>query len=332
MAFFKCQKCKKIWQYPIKKCPECFQGLERIKTTETKVIGTAKVSIPSIFHSQVPYYVLVLEDENKNRWIKKVKKAYKIGDEFKTDKQFSKETVAVFRIKYDLLETIEKTINCLEINVKPNSKILILPTLEKASHPYFRDNTSPEFLESVLVFLFQSGIKPENIKIASQSFDDINVGVKAQKSGLLGVCQKYKVSPVNLGEGEFFKRGDLEISKEVQEIDLILNLPILKIGRAQAIENIFFLLKKEYFLAQKYLYSESEIFEKVKKEIPNILTIAEANQIRDEQGFTFYLNLAFASFSPDNLDMVFYKIIQKKPPQILSNKKPEEIKIFGDEF
>lgn len=331
MAFFKCPKCEKTWHYPIKKCPECFINLERIESKTTKVIGVAKVEIPSIFHSKVPYFILVLEDENKNRWVRKSIKEYKIGDEFEIEKTENKNSVVVWRVKYDFFEAIEKVVEILGgLKIESESKILILPTLEKVSHPYFRDNTSPEFLEAVLNFLFQIGVKPENIKVASQSFDEVDIGAKATKSGLLEICQKNKVKPVDLAQGNFIKKGDLEISEEVFKADFILNLPILKIGRAQATENVFFLLKKESFLAQEYFLSKREIFENLKKEIPEFLTLAEANHIQDENGFTFYLNLVLASFSPQNLDRIFFEITKKgKIPEIIEGLRVEEIPVFG---
>lgn len=330
MAFFKCPNCKKIWQYSIEKCPECFLNLERIKSRKAKIIGISKVSIPSIFHREVPYFVLLLEDENGNKWIQKSEKEYPIGEELEIKGNSDKKAVVIWRIKYDFLEAIEKVVEILGgLNINQDSKILILPTLEKISHPYFRDNTSPEFLEAVLNFLFQLGAKSEKIKVVSQSFDEIEIGAKAQKSGLLEVCQKYKVLPFDLAKGNFLKKGDLEISEEVFKSDLILNLPILKIGETQATENLFLFLKKENFLAQKYLYSKKEIFDKLKKEIPEILTIAEANHIRDEKGFTHYLNLVMASFSAPNLDCVFSKIINRQLPEILEGISTENIPILG---
>jgi hypothetical protein len=205
-----------------------------------------------------------------------------------------------------------------------------LPTLVKDSHSYFRDNTSPEFLESTIQFLIEKGINPKNIKVCSQSFDEVEIEKKAQKSGLLEVCQRQKVIPFDLAKGNFFKKGDLEISEEVFKADLILNLPILKIGKASSCENLFFLLKKENYLAQKYLYSEKEIFENLKKEIPEVLTIAEGDRVQDKRGVNYYLNLVLASFNPKNLDRVFLEIVKEKDlPEILKEVKIENIEILG---
>jgi len=331
MAFFLCPKCKRVWQYPIEKCPDCFLKLERIKSKKMKVIGGGKTTIPSVFHQKIPYFVYLFEDENKNRWIQKSERELKVGEEIETGKAKDKNSVAIWRIKYDFFEAIEKLVEILgTINLNQNSKILILPTLIKDSHSYFRDNTSPEFLEATIQFLIENGVETHNIKVCSQSFDEIEIGKKAQKSGLLEICQKYKVTPFDLAKGSFVKKGDLEISEEVFKADLILNLPILKIEKAGATENLFFFLKKENYFGQKYLYSDSEIFEKLKNQIPEVLTIAEANRVQDKRGINYYLNLALASFNPKNLDRVFFEITKEKElPEILKDVKIEGIPILG---
>jgi len=330
MTFYQCPNCKKVWQYPIEKCPECFLSLKRIKSKKIKIIGGGKTTIPSVFHQKVPYFVYVLEDENKNRWLQKSEKELKTGEEFFVQKAKEKNSVAIWKVKYDFFDTIENLAEILNLNFKKDSKILILPTLIKDSHSYFRDNTSPEFLEAMLKFLTENGIDPQNIKVCSQSFDEVEIEKKAAKSGLLEVCQRQKIMPLDLAKGNFVKKGDLEISEEVFKSDLILNLPILKKGKALSCENLFFLLKKENYLAQKYLYSEKEIFEKLKEKIPEVLTIAEANRVQDESGIVHYLNLVFASFDSQNLDRVFFEITkQKSLPEIIKDCKIEEIPILG---
>jgi uncharacterized OB-fold protein len=330
MAFFQCPKCKRVWQYPIEKCPDCFLKLERVKSKKAKIIGGGKTTIPSIFHQKVPYFVYVLEDENKNRWIQKSEKELKIGEEIEIEKAKNKDAVAIWRIKYDFFEAIEKLVEFLNVKFEKNSKILILPTLVKDSHSYFRDNTSPEFLEATIRFLMENGVQPQNIKVCSQSFDEVEIGKKAAKSGLLEVCQRKKIVPLDLAKGNFVKKGDLEISEEVFKVDLILNLPILKIGKASSCENLFFLLKKENYLAQKYLYSEIEIFEKLKNQIPEVLTIGEANRVQDKNGIVHYLNLALASLNPKNLDRVFCELTKEKElPEMVKEVKIEGIEILG---
>lgn len=331
MAFFKCPKCKEFWQYPIEKCPKCFSNLERVKTQKPKIKAICKVTIPSLFHLKVPYFILLFEDKEGKRWIQKSEKEFEIGKEIEPEIKKEKGAVAIWRVKYDFLEAIETCIGLLGgLEIGEKSKILILPTLIKASHSYLRDNTSPEFLEAAFKFLFSLGVKSENIKVCAQSFDEESVEEKAIKSGLFEICQKYKVLTIDLSKGRFLKKIDLEISEELTEDALILNLPILRIGKPQATENIFFFLKKENFLAQKYLYSEEEILEKMKKILPPILTVAEAYHIQGERGMSYYFQLVLASFSFENLDRVFYEILgEKKLPGFLEKKSLEEIEIVG---
>jgi len=67
-------------------------------------------------------------------------------------------------------EAIEKLVEILNVKFENNSKILILPTLVKDTHSYFRDNTSPEFLEAAIQFLIENGIEPKNIRVLFAEF------------------------------------------------------------------------------------------------------------------------------------------------------------------
>jgi len=332
MAFYQCKKCKKIWQYLIEKCPDCFLKLERILSKKIKVIGVSKVNIPTFFHPKVPYFVLLLKDENGNRWVQKSVKEYKIGEEFKIETVSDKGAVAIWRVKYDILEAIEKAVDLLGgLELKENYKVLILPTLISSTHSYFRDNTSPEFLEATLRFLFAKGIKPENIKVGAQSFNENPIEASAQKSGLLNICLENKVLPLDLAKTNFLKKSDFEISEEVFKSDFILNLPILKMGKAAASENILQILKKDYnppaTLPSK---AWAPIIKNLKEFLPEILTIGEAQFVQKPDGFTIFFGLILASFNTLNLDRVFNEISMIKDlPEILREVKIEDIQILG---
>jgi len=362
--FYQCPKCKKTWQYPIEKCPECFLNLERLKSNgKIKVIGISKVNIPSLFHPKVPYFVLVLEDEMGNKWVQKSIKEYKIGEEFKTESNLDKNAVAIWRLKYDILEGIEKVVEFLGgLKIDSKTKILILPTLISPKHPFLAENTSPQFLEKTIQYLIQKGAKSENIKVAAQSFDDTPIEASAQKSQLLQVCQNFKILPLDLSKDNFVKKaphhfvketrkqkrvnkgkniplnkesllqsgGGFEISEEIFNSNLVINLPILKIGQASASKNILKFLKKENYLGLKYLSSDKEIFESLNKALPNYLTVAEGNAVQRSDGFTTFLGLILASFNPLNLDRVFTEIAMIKDlPESLKGVKIENIPVTG---
>lgn len=331
MAFYSCPKCKKVWQYPIEKCPQCFSILEQIKSQKNKVIGISKVNITTLLHPKASYFVLLLEDENGNRWVQKSSQEYKIGDfiEFRTTSD--KRGVAVWRIKYDISESVKKVIELLGgLNLNSETKVLILPTLVSPKHPYFAENTSPQFLEAAIRYLIEKGAKPENITVGAQSFDEIPMGAAAQKSQLLEVCQNFKVLPLDLATKNFIKKDDFEISEEILNKDLIVNLPILKVGKISATENILKVLKKESYLGLKYLSSDEEIIKGLSKILNNVFTLAEANRIQKSDELCANLGLVLASFNFLNLERVFFEItLEIDLPEILKEIRIEDIPIFG---
>jgi len=321
--------------------------LERRKSEKIRVIGISKVTIPTMFHPKVPYFVLVLEDEKGNKWVQKSVKECKIGDEFHVTRKgnVTLEVVAIWRIKYDILEGIEKVIEFLgELKIDTQTKILILPTLIAPVHPHFAENTSPQFLESTIKYLEERGAKLENIKVSGQSFDEIPIEASAQKSQLLKVCQGYKIMPLDLAKTNFVKKSEgdfsFEISEEVFNSDLIINLPILKMGKISATENILKFLKKENYLGLKYLYPEEEIIENLNKVLftrrsfseggPQYLTLAEALSVQKPDQFIAHLNLIFSSFNSLNVERVFAEIcLLKELPECLKKVKIEDIPVVG---
>jgi len=336
--FFQCPNCKKTWQYPIEKCLDCFVETERISTKKAKVIGVSKTTIFTIQHQKTPYFILLLEDESGNKWAEKSKKEYKMGEEIIRQISKDKNAVAVWRIKYDVLEGIEKTIELIGgLEINSGTKILILPTLDSPKHPYFASNTNPRFLDGLIKYLIKKGAENKNIKVAAQSFDEISVGVLAQKSQLFKICQDYKILPLDLAGTDFIKKTEegmnFEISKEIFENDLIINLPILKTGKASASENILKFLKKESFLGLKYLYSKEEIVEKLNKVLPSCLTIADGETIQKSNQFTVFLGIILSGFNYLNIDRVFNEIIMFKDlPELIKKIKMEDIVVVGREI
>ncbi|MDD5639942.1 MAG: hypothetical protein PHR47_04085 [Candidatus Pacebacteria bacterium] len=328
MIFYKCLKCEKKWQYPINICPFCFSTLERVKTTKNKVIASSKVAIPSLLHPKAPYYALVLEDEQGVKFAYKSMDEKKIGDDISFEQNIDKDAVAIWKMNYDILDGIEMVANLLGgFNLTEKSKVLILPTLVSPVYNYFRDNTSVEFLNAILDFLHINNVK--DIEIATQSFDDFAIETLAQKSGLLDVCLKNKIVPFDLSKGDFIKKEKIEISKKIENADLILNLSVLKAGKGSSTENILKLIKKENYLALKYLYSEEEIVQQI-KDIKNVVSIGEAISPQRIDKFSVFRNLIFASRNPINLDAVFNATgLVQQLPKYLRDINIADIPIAG---
>ncbi len=330
MAFYQCPNCKRVWQYPIERCPDCLVDLERMESKNIRVVGSSRVFIPTIFHQTVPYFVLLLEDEEGNRWVQKSFREYRPGDVFDIESGEGENNVSLWRIKYDIFEAISRVVELLGgLRVENDLKILILPTLVSAKHPYFAENTSPEFLEGIIKYLLEKGAEKENIKVAGQSFNEVPINASAQKSQILRVCQEKGILPLDLSQGKFIKKGKLEISEEALRADLIVNLPILGSGKAQATINLLKLLEKKNYLGQKYLLSDKEIFEGLKNELPPVLTVAEADSVQKTDGFVAQLGLSLASYNPLYLDRVFAEISQTSLPEVLKDVRMENIKILG---
>jgi uncharacterized protein (DUF362 family) len=346
--FFQCPNCKKTWQYPIGKCLDCFVAPERMETKNAKVIGVSKTTVSTIQHTKVPYFVLLLEDEKGNKWAQKSKKEYKKGEYIVLEAKKDKNIVAIWRIKYDALEGVEKVtglVSGLTINSKGGSsaqinsetKILILPTLDSPKHPYFAANTNPRFLEAMVKYLLNNGADVKNIKVAAQSFNEIPIEPSAQKSLLFKSCLDFGIIPLDLSGTSFIKRNQegisFEISQEAFDSDLIINLPILKSGKTSSSENILKFLKKDNYLGLKYLHSAEEIVEKLNKALPPYLTVSDGEVIQKSNQLTFFLGIVLAGFNPLNIDRVFNEIIMSKnPPELIKKIKIEDIEIIGREI
>ncbi|PJC47712.1 MAG: hypothetical protein CO034_01495 [Parcubacteria group bacterium CG_4_9_14_0_2_um_filter_35_11] len=337
--FYQCPKCKKVWQYPIGKCPDCFLNLERIISEKIKVIGVSKVTIPTVLHPKAPYFVLALEDEHNNRWIEKSSQEYKIGDEFKREKMRNKAGVAILRVKYDIASAVEEIIQLINgIKFNSESKILILPTLISPQHPYFAQNTNPEILDALIKYLIRIGVKSSNIKVAAQSFDEIPIEASAQKSLLLKVCLENKITPLDLAKTTFLNKGKegiiFKIAEEVFNNDIIINLPILKLDSKfkvkGALTNILKFLKKESYFSLKYLHDDFKIIERLQEVLPEYLTIGDGITVQKTTGHTSFVGLILASFNPSHLDRVFAEIAMAKDlPDYLKKININEIPIFG---
>lgn len=335
--FYQCPKCKSYWQHPITKCPNCFVAVKRMRSNKAKVVGVSKVSIPTLMHPTAPYFVLILEDENKNKWAHKSIKEYKMGDEVCFEPDNSPGTVAIWRVKYDILEAIEKVVELLGgIKISQDSKIIILPTLVSPVHSFIGENTNPQVLDAMIKFLLQTGAQAKNIKVAGQSFNEIPIEISAGKSQFLKICAENKVDLLDLAKTELVKQTadnfNFEMSAELFNQDLIINLPTLnlhpKLGVSGATENLFKFLSKRSYLALKYLFAGDQVFAKVNQALPkNILTVGEAMNPQKKNKLTAFLSFLLAGYDMMNMDRVFTEICLE--PDFAQKIKIENIPIAG---
>ena len=177
--YYKCEKCNKLWYYPIKNCIFCKEKIKRIIPKSFNVKALTEVNSPSFGHKRVPYYALLLEDEFGNTHIKKSYKKYKIGNELDYNK---KGKISASTIRYDPYEAIERATRLLEgFDINNGTKILIRVDLL---------NFKFSLLQSLVGFLIDNNTKKEDITIIYDAeeenrlltkFNIASLGIKTKK-------------------------------------------------------------------------------------------------------------------------------------------------------
>ena len=176
---YKCEKCNKLWYYPIKNCIFCKEKIKRIIPRSFNVKALTEVNSPSFGHEKVPYYVLLLEDEFGNTHVKKSYKKYEIGNELDYNK---KGKISASPIRYDPYEAIERTTRLLEgFDINNGTKTLIRVDLL---------NFKFSLLQYLVEFLIDNNTKKDNIIIVYDAeeenrlltkFDIGSLGIKTKK-------------------------------------------------------------------------------------------------------------------------------------------------------
>jgi uncharacterized protein (DUF362 family) len=307
-----CEKCDKKWIHPVEKCLYCNGDIKKQIGTNLKVIGVTKVHAPSPLHPIVPYNILMLGDENGNRMPKKTIKDYNVEDSYEDKADSSENTVAVVKIKYDFYEAVKEALELMgDVEVNENTKILIKPNLAIPGYSYIGICTNPRVLAGLIQYLIEKGAKKENITIAEQSFF-VPLEKIAKKSGIDNVIKKFGVNYVDISKTEFEEKQEreftFEVSKIVNDFDLILNVPVIKtdmiVGIDGAFENLTRFLSKKTFdeLAKdpKKAVSALTLLPKI---FPKFITIGDASigmqgNGPGMNGVPGFYNLIFAARNP----------------------------------
>ncbi|MBI2656233.1 DUF362 domain-containing protein [Candidatus Woesearchaeota archaeon] len=321
-----CEKCNKKWIYPIEKCVYCKGDIKKQKGTKIKVVGITKVFIPSPMHPVVPYNILLLQDEFGNRLPRKTMKEHKIGDVYTEQKAKTKDAVCVVKVKYDVYEAIKEAIEILNgMELNPDDKVLVKPSIIAAAYPYQAVNTNPDFLNALLMVLFELGIKKENVIVAEQALIGSDATDAASKAGILEICKKHDVEFADISKGSFEEIESDGYKFMVYKEALsrkIINAPIMKtnfqLGISGAVENLSRLVDEK---TQREMYFDGveNTLPKLLKAIPNVITIADAtNGIQGQGplalGEPAFLNLILSSRNGALLDTVFCEITMLQIP------------------
>ena len=304
-----CEKCDKKWIHPVEICLYCNGEIKKQVGSKTKVVGCTKVSIFNPLHPIVPYNVLILEDENGNKMPKKTIKDYNVGESYEDVPDSSENVVSVVKIKYDFYEAVKEALELIGgIEISADKKILIKPNLSIPGHAYMGICTNPKVLDALIQILIEKGAKKENITIAEQSFF-VPFEKAVAKSGVLDLLKKYGVNYIDISQTEFEEKKEreftFEVSKIVNEFDLILNVPVIKtdmvLGIDGAFENITrFLSKKNFDELAKDLNKAAMALAVLSSILPKFITIGDASIGMQGNGPAQYgepgfYNLIFAS-------------------------------------
>lgn len=148
---WKCEKCSKIWYYPVEECVFCRNFVKKIKPTRLFVDSTTEIFVPSVTHKETPYFVILLKDEHNNHYIRKTKTKYEIGDEIKPEE----ETVHKFKVGIigtgvmgiDIAELLLQ--HKMSVVMKSRSENRIKRTIEKIKKKLHK-NAEPEEINKML--------------------------------------------------------------------------------------------------------------------------------------------------------------------------------------
>tara|TARA_Y100000310_G_scaffold68197_1_gene63503 strand:+ start:14500 stop:15987 length:1488 start_codon:yes stop_codon:yes gene_type:complete len=351
-----CEGCNLKWIYPVEKCLHCRGEIKKQIGNEIKVIGITKVSIPSPMHPDIPYYVLLLQDENGNRIPKKSMKEYNIGDLYKEEKSDDVNAVSIIKTKYDIKQDVKKSLELIKANSMFNSdsKIFIKPSVTVPAYSYQGANTNSEVVDGLIKTLLEWGVKNENISLGEQSFNSDDFESVMHRSGISKVCDKYQIKVIDISKAEYSeivvddtrtKSGANEVGFKFevlkQTLDhIIINVPVFKtnqqIGFSGGIENLIRLGSKktqEVIFANNFNKMLAKFVLAVNNNAKGILNIGDGSIGMHGQGPTTlgepaFLNLIMASRNALALDSAFCKVSDIKEIKYINELK--NISELGD--
>jgi uncharacterized protein (DUF362 family) len=194
--------------------------------------------------------------------------------------------------------------------------------------------TNPKVIGALIEYLLGKGAKKENITIAEQSFF-VETKKAVAKTGTPQIIKKYGVNFVDISKTEFEEKKEreftVEISKIVNDFNLILNVPVIKtdmlLGIDGAFENLIrFLSKKTFDELAKDQKKAALALSVLPNMLPKFITISDASIGIQGNGPAHYgdpgfYNMIFAARNP----VVHDKAVQ----EILCLRKVPYVELAG---
>jgi len=232
-----CNECNKKWSYPVQRCIFCGGLIKDIIPTKFTVKGITKVFVPSTGHKKVPYYNVLLKDENDDFHIKKTFKEFKLNQTFEVKNEKGKTIVALCGVGYSIVDATIRAIKLMGgIEFNPKDKILIKPNLVLAKSASTGIITNPLVVEGIIKYLLEKGISKSNLFIGEGSLQGVDTDKMLKKTEYYELCEKYGLKFFDLLSGKFINREIgigknkrvVQISELVLDMDLIIDVPVIK--------------------------------------------------------------------------------------------------------
>ncbi len=227
--YYRCTPCEKTWYYPIKHCVFCHQPVTNVTPQTFTVRALTEVQVPSREHQEVPYSVLLLEDEHGQTHTRKTFKQYRVGDTLEdAPSSASQRTVIATKIRYSLEEAADRLFHLMgPLQVSETSKIGILST--------FADSDMASLLVLLVDHLIRSGVTTDHITIGER-FADEQAIAKAKKT-IASHPLLSEIELVNFADDAHetipFRRSLFDIPKRLIGMDLLITLTPLTLQRSK---------------------------------------------------------------------------------------------------
>ncbi len=302
------------------------------------VKGITKVFVPSASHIKVPYYVLLLEDENQQIHLKKTFKEHKLGEKIEEKSYTEGNVVAVSSVGYSVIDATKRVINLIGgFDFKQDAKIVIKPNIVIAKNPSTGIITNPLVVEAIIQHLLEKGCSKENLLIIEGSLQGVDSEIAIKKSGYYDLCKKYGIKFKDVLSGEFIKKEingfQIQVSKDIIEADLIINVPVIKThfqtGVSLGIKNMKGVINHS---SRKNMHKNNleEQIAHLSKILPKYITIADGSIGLEGMGPGILgepanLGVIVAGKDPVAVDTVICKLINLAVPMHV--KKAAELRI-----
>jgi uncharacterized protein (DUF362 family) len=222
-----------------------------------------------------------------------------------------------------------------DVSVDSSKKVLIKPNLCMGGYPYLGIMTNPKVVEALVQYLLEKNVSAQNITIAEQSFF-MPLEKAAARSGVPELIKEYGVKYIDISKTDFEEKEarefKFEVTKIVNDFDLIFNVPVIKtdmyVGMDGAFENLIrFLSKKNFEELTKDPKKAALALAVLPSILPKFITIGDAsigmqgNGPADHGEPGFY-NMVFASRNPVVHDTAAQEIfcLRKLPYAELAGK------------